>query len=143
MTCLLVLLSQFVYKWLLILEPLNFLIKRRVLFIFDQNSGYRKLNQKTLKSSSFSGFFFPGDQIDKINWLINVLDLINANKFESSDFRKRIDRLRSKPKNGSSSVPVMNLQTVPSVMFSLLQPEMQMSKWHILIPQKIYWKTFC
>ena len=61
-----------------------------------------------------------------------------ANKFESSDFRKRIDRLRSKPKNGSSSVPVINLQTVPSVMFSLLQPEIQISKWHILIPQKIH-----
>ena len=51
-----------------------------------------------------------------------------ANKFESSDFRKRIDRLRSKPKNGSSSVPVINLQTVPSVMLSLLQPEIQISK---------------
>ena len=53
---------------------------------------------------------------------------INANEFESSDPTKRIEGLRSKPKNGSSSVPVANLKIVLSVMFPLLPPKIPVPK---------------
>ena len=58
-----------------------------------------------------------------------MLDLgVNANESESSDSTKRIEGLRSKPGNGSSSVPVVNLKIVSSVMFPLLPSEIPMPK---------------
>ena len=104
-------------------------MKRRVSLIFYQNSSSRKLNRKILKSSSLSRIFSPGDPIGNINWLKHVLDLgVNANESESSDSTKRIEGLRSKPGNGSSSVPVVNLKIVSSVMFPLLPSKIPMPK---------------